>query len=84
MPFLIYSPISEKSKRHLAVCYIIEMDLDEKRFIPTRDEFIHKSTFSKSGTVVKVKDLPEMIDDFEPWSLSILSHVFKINLTLFT
>lgn len=83
IPFLIYSPVSKKSKKHLAVCFIIEMDLDEKTFTPTREEFIHKSSSSRSGTVVSVKDLPEMINEFEPWSLSILSHVFKISMTLF-
>lgn len=84
IPFLIYSPVSDKSKKHLGVCFIVEMDLDEKTFSPTRDEFIHKSSSSRSGTVVSVKDLPEMINEFEPWSLSILSHVFKINMTLFS
>jgi thymidylate kinase len=83
-PFLIYSPISKKSKKHLAVCFIIEMDLENKKFKPTRDEFIHKSSTSKSGTVVRTKELNDMVSDFEPWSLSILSFVFNLNRTLFS
>jgi predicted NUDIX family phosphoesterase len=82
-PFLIYSPVSNKSKRHLAICFVIEMDLENKKFSPTRDEFIHKSPSSRSGTIVKTKDLQEMINEFEPWSLSILSYVFNLNVTLF-
>lgn len=82
-PFLIYSPVSSKSKKHLAICFIIEMDLENRKFHPTREEFIHKSPNSKSGTIVKVKDLPEIIDEFEPWSLYILSHVFNMSMTLF-
>jgi hypothetical protein len=84
IPFMIYSPISKKSKKHLAVCFIIEMELENKKFRPTRDEFIHKSPTSKSGTVVKTKDLLEMVSEFEPWSLAILSHVFNLNRTLFS
>jgi predicted NUDIX family phosphoesterase len=83
MPFIIYTPVSEKSKRHLAVCFVIEMDLEHKNFNPTKEEFIHKSTTSKSGTVMKVNDLFNLQGDLETWSQVILSHVFGINKTLF-
>ncbi len=82
-PFLIYTPTNEKSKRHIAVCFVIEMDLENKKFYPTREEFIYKNPTSKSGTIVRVKDLINYKEEFEPWSLAILSHVFKVNKTLF-
>jgi len=82
-PFLIYTPISEKSKKHLAICFVIELDLENKKFNPTREEFIHKSPTSKSGTIMKVSDIHSISDELEPWSLTIMNHVFKNRLTLF-
>jgi predicted NUDIX family phosphoesterase len=82
-PFLIYTPVSEKSKKHIAVCFTIEMDLENKKFNPTKDEFIHKNKDSKSGTVLDISEVATMRDSMETWSSVILSHVFKVNKTLF-
>lgn len=82
-PFLIYTPTNPKSKKHLAVCFIIEMDLDNKVFRPTSDEFIFKSPDSKSGTIMNIKELLNPNEPLETWSDEILKHVFNQKRTLF-
>jgi ADP-ribose pyrophosphatase YjhB (NUDIX family) len=75
-PFLIFTPDSEKSKKHLAVCYVIEMDLEDKRFKLTSDEFIMKTGTSKSGHVLDINEIASGKYDLESWSLQILEHIF--------
>lgn len=82
-PFLIYTPVSEKSKKHLAICFVIEMDLEGRKFNPTREEFVQKSASSKSGNVVNIWTVPEFIDELESWSRVILTNVFNQQPTLF-
>lgn len=77
-PFLIYATNKEQSKRHLAVCFVIEMDLEEKKFKLTSDEFIMKTGTSKSGQVLKIVDLiNDSNNKFEAWSVKIIEQVFK-------
>lgn len=83
IPFLIYTPTTEKSKRHIAVCFVIEMDLEYKVFRPTADEFILKSSTTKSGTVIPIKDLLNPNEMLEPWGEEILKYVFRQQRTLF-
>lgn len=82
-PFLIYSRSNEKSKKHLAVCFVIEMDLEDKKFKLTSDEFIMKTGTTKSGQVFNVVDL---INDnnnrFEAWSANIIKEVFNLKLPI--
>jgi predicted NUDIX family phosphoesterase len=81
-PFLIYSPDSEKSRKHLAVCFIIEMDLDEKKFKLVTDEFVRKTGTSKSGHVLKISEITSGKNRLENWSRHILNHAFKTKLKL--
>lgn len=82
-PFLIYTPTTEKSRKHLAVCFVIEMDLENKTFSPTADEFILKTSSTKSGTIMSISDLIIGKEKLEPWSEAILKHVFNMQKTLF-
>ena len=76
-PFLIYSR-SGNSKKHLAVCFVIEMDLDNKKFKLTSDEFIMKTGTTKSGQVVDIADLiNDSNNKLESWSNKIMEVVFK-------
>ncbi len=75
--FLIYTPTSEKSKRHLAICHIITLDLENKTFNPTAEEFIMKKGRSKSGRIYKIAELKDEFDDMEDWSKTILREFFK-------
>ena len=78
-PFMIYTPDNEKSARHVAVCYIIEMDLEEKKFKLTSDEFIMKTGTSKSGQILGIKELLKGNFKLESWSKYILKEVFNVD-----
>ncbi len=80
-PFLIYTPDNEKSKKHLAICYVIEMDLKDKKFKLTSDEFIMKTGTSKSGRVLSIKEIVDTeFSNLESWSKEILKEVFKTSI----
>ncbi len=79
-PYLIYSPDSSISMKHIAICYIIEMDLDEKKFKLVSDEFIMKTGTSKSGQILKVNEIISEENKLESWSRIILKKIFLINL----
>ena len=75
-PILIYVDDNERSRRHLAMCYIVEMDLDNKQFKITSDELTMKSGTSKSGKVMTPYELAS--EALEKWTIAILDKVFKI------
>lgn len=77
LPFIIYTPNSKVSSRHFAVCYVIEMDLDDKKFKLTSDEFIMKTGTSKSGHILSLKELTSGKIKMESWSVEILKNVFN-------
>lgn len=76
-PFLIYTPNNYKSAKHLAVCFIIEMDLEEKKIRLISDEFTMKKGTSKSGLIMEVKEIINGLYTLEPWSIQILQYVFN-------
>lgn len=80
-PFIIYTPLySQKSKHHLAICYVVEMDFNGRSFKITSDEHIMKTGTSISGHILKVKKLvDEEIDNLESWGIEILREVFNIS-----
>ena len=75
-PILIYVDDNERSRQHLAICYIVEMDLDNKQFKITSDELTMKSGTSKSGKVMTPHEL--VSEALEKWTIEILDKVFKI------
>ncbi|MDR0423431.1 MAG: hypothetical protein LBH46_02465 [Rickettsiales bacterium] len=75
--FTIYYCDNDKSKKHLAICFIIEMNLDDKKFKLTSDEFIMKTGTTKSGQVYGVNQLLSDGEKFEAWSSHILRKVFN-------
>lgn len=75
-PILIYADDNERSRQHLAICYIVEMDLDNKQFKITSDELTMKSGTSKSGKVMTPHEL--VSETLEKWTIEILDKVFKI------
>lgn len=85
-PFLIYTTDHPKSERHLAICYVIELDLEDKKFKLTSDEFIMKTGKSKSGHILAIEEVNSKKYKLESWSKEILKKVFKkdnTNPTLF-
>ncbi len=77
--FLIYTPdYSDKSIKHLAICYVVEMELDNRKFKITSDEHVMKTGKSKSGHIVSVaKILDNEYKNLESWSKEILKEVFN-------
>ena len=76
-PFIIYTPDNNVSSRHFAVCYVIEMSLEDKKFNLTSDEFIKKTGTSKSGHILRVSEVMGEDTKLESWSVAILKQVFK-------
>lgn len=76
--FLIYTPYNKKSEKHLAICHIIVLELDKRKFRLAEDEFIQKKGKTKHGEVVKIKDLAKEYDEMEDWSKLILKEVFGL------
>lgn len=77
IPFLIYTPDSEISKKHVAFCFIIEMDLNDKKFKLVSDEFIMKTGTTKSGQILPVKEIVSGKYEMESWTVEILKEVFN-------
>lgn len=75
-PFIVYMPDNEKSAKHFAICYVIEMELDDKKFKLTSDEFLMKTGTSKSGHVLKVSEIISGNYELESWSVEILKQIF--------
>ncbi|MFV8269509.1 hypothetical protein ACNQGP_06155 [Flavobacterium sp. GT2N3] len=77
-PFLIYNTDNPKSCKHLAICFTIVLkDFDFKNFKIVSEELVKKSGTSKSGHALDVNDITNnYADNFEPWSLVILKHIF--------
>lgn len=75
--FLIYFDDNERSKKHLAICHVVKMDLENKKFKLVSDEFIQKTGTSKSGNVLKISDVMKEKTKLENWSRIILQEVFK-------
>ena len=80
-PFLIYSTKNAKSKKHLAVCYVITMDLDNKSFKLTSDEFVMKTGKSKSGHILPIYQIISGKYNLEAWSTFILKQAFNKEVT---
>ncbi len=76
--FLVYSTDYEKSKKHLGICFVITMNLDNVGFKPSRLEFIEKSGKTKNGMVLSLKEIIDSDEQIDSWSLFILEHVFNV------
>ncbi len=78
-PFLIYTPsYNERSAKHVAVCFIVTMELDDKKFRPRPEEFIQKSGKSISGQVLEISSVLDHSSDLDSWSSAILENIFSV------
>jgi hypothetical protein len=78
-PKLIYTPDTPKSRKHLAVLFVITMNLDNKKFKPTPVEFTMKTGLSKSGHVYSIPELLSLNEKYESWSKTILKEIFNVD-----
>ena len=79
-PFIICTPDGKRNAQHFAICYTIEMDLENKKFKLTSDEFTMKTGKSKSGNIVNVNDVYKM--NIDTWSEVIIEKIFKMKIDL--
>lgn len=70
-PFVIYTPNSEKSKRHIAIGWLITLEEDSKLRLDAY-ELTQKRGNSKSGTFVPIDQITEPEYKLEEWSRTIL------------
>lgn len=78
-PFLIVDNSSERSRRHLAVCYVLELDLDSISFHLDGKELVQRRGTSRSGRVIEVSDLMKGGEyPLESWGEAIARRVFGI------
>lgn len=75
-PLIIWVKNIPRSKQHLAICFIIETDLDNLALKFDDYEFVQKTSGSKSGKIIPIPDLKE--EAIESWGLIILEEMFKI------
>lgn len=76
-PFYIYSPTSEKSKKHIAVCFEISIDEESTKLHLDSHELVLNKGRSKSGKFNLLTDLDTI--DLEDWSQIILDRCFGIH-----
>lgn len=79
-PFVIYTPDTEKSKRHLAIGWIITLSEETKLQLDSY-ELVQKKGKTKSGTFVPFKSITESDISLESWSKTILLKLFANKLT---
>lgn len=77
-PFYIYSSKADRSKQHLAVCFVVEVDEDGVKLRLDPQELIQGKGKSKSGKFLKVEELQKE-QELEHWSEIILKTCFSEN-----
>lgn len=82
IPFVIYTPDSEKSKKHIAICFLIEIDIDSIKLRLDPQELVLNKGTTKSGRFQDVKSLEENSSELESWGVEILQKCFNINILL--
>lgn len=75
-PICIWLKDNDKSKKHLAICFVIEKDLDFMNFTLDRHEFSSSKKF-KSGQIIDIKNIIADQNNYEEWSKIILEEVFS-------
>lgn len=75
VPFAIYIPDSEKSKKHLAIGWVIRMSEDTK-FRLDGYELVQRKGKSKSGSFIPFAKITDPDMNLEPWSKAILQNLF--------
>lgn len=79
-PFVIYTPNTEKSKKHLAIGWVIRMSEESKLRLDSY-ELVQKKGKTKSGTFVPFSNITNSDISLESWSKEILLKLFSKELT---
>ena len=76
-PFCIYTPSTPTSKKHMAICFIVDVDKSIKLRLDPHELVLNKGT-SKSGKFVSIDDISSC--SLENWSTTILNDILGINI----
>ncbi|MBK8814191.1 MAG: hypothetical protein IPN42_01125 [Methylococcaceae bacterium] len=76
-PLCIWVRDNDKSKKHLALCFLKEVDFSRTKFKLDKNEFMTASN-TISGTVLAVSDILGREKELESWSKLILRELFKV------
>lgn len=76
-PFYIYTPSDERSKKHLAVCFLVPVDEDGIKLRLDSNELIMNKGKSKSGRFLTIDEICQE-PELEQWSIMILKHIFNV------
>jgi predicted NUDIX family phosphoesterase len=77
-PLCIWIRDNERSKKHLAICFIYKADIDTLKFKLDANEFIVTGK-TKSGSIMHVSDALKKPEDVEGWSEIIGEKIFGIS-----
>ena len=80
LPFAIYTPDTEHSKKHLAVGWVVAIS-EETKFRLDTYELVQKKGNTKSGAFIPFKDIVDLDIPLESWSKTILLELFADKLT---
>ena len=75
-PLCIWIRSNDRSRKHLAICYIMEANLDAIKFRLDTNEFITTGR-TKSGKVFEIDEIYKQYNDLEDWSQIILKTIFN-------
>jgi predicted NUDIX family phosphoesterase len=81
-PLCIWDRSHEKSKKHIAICHILEVDFDTIKYKLDKNEFMTGGN-TLSGKIYSKDEIFKEYDKLEPWSQIILENFFGYK-TLFT
>ena len=74
-PFVIYTPDEDKSKKHLAIGWVIHLSESTKLRLDSY-ELVQKKGKSKSGTFIPFPNMTDPDISLESWSRTILLDIF--------
>lgn len=78
-PYYIYTTDHPNSKQHLAICFLIEIDIDGLQLSIDSYELVQKRGTSKSGTFVSIHNFENPnYAPIESWTRLILKEIFNI------
>lgn len=75
-PLCIWMRDNDRSKKHLALCYVMEVDFSTIKIELDENEFMTGGN-TKSGMVLDISEILEREKELESWSKLILRELFK-------
>ena len=79
-PYVIYTPNSNKSRKHLAIGWVIKLNEGSKLRLDSY-ELVQKKGRSKSGTFIPFQNITDPDISLESWSKTILLNIFADKLS---